>query len=72
MPTLAEQWMERGRAEGLQEAIADERDGRFGAEARSLIDDVRAVTDANALRAVLRAVTRSTSIDAARRAVRGA
>jgi len=92
MPTLAEQWTERGRVEGLakglakgrvegrteglveglHQAIADALDERFGAEAHGLADDVRAVTDARALRAMLRAVWRAATVDEARRVVKGA
>ena len=71
MPTLAQQWVEQGRAEGLHAAIADALDERFGPDARELADDVRAVTDPRALRAILRAVWRAESVDEARRAVAG-
>jgi hypothetical protein len=54
VPTLAEQWEERGFRRAIQNAIQDALETKFGAEGLAIMPRIREIQDSGRLREVLK------------------
>ena len=63
MPTIAEQWIQRGREEGMVQGLELALKLRFGAEGLRLLPEIREVRDAATLKRLLDAIETTGSVD---------
>ena len=61
MPTIAEQWIQRGREEGLLSGLAVALELRFGEPGLRLLPEIKQRADASTLQALMEAIKRVAS-----------
>jgi hypothetical protein len=62
VPTLAEQWEERGFRRAIQNAIQDGLEAKFGAEGLAIMPRIREIKDADRLRELLKLAWTASSL----------